>query len=111
MKDVWQMKLYVLDFVIQTLLWVYTNNTIRGACYSVQFITCTAQKPTIHQVTIMSATSKTVLLPGRNHLLTIGTDDPILIIARTYACTVRCILLYILRCMQESKKHLSFTHF
>ena len=33
-------------------------------------------KPTIHQVTTMLATSKNVLLTGRNHLLTTGTDDP-----------------------------------
>ena len=31
---------------------------------------------TIHQVTIMLTTSKNVLFPGHNHLLTTGTDDP-----------------------------------
>ena len=39
----------------------------------------TAQKKTnstIHQVSTMLATSKNVLFPGCNHLLTIGTDDP-----------------------------------
>ena len=34
------------------------------------------QKATIHQVTTMLATSKNVLFPGHNHLLTIGADDP-----------------------------------
>ena len=31
---------------------------------------------TIHQVTTILATSKTVLFPGHNHLLTTGTYDP-----------------------------------
>ena len=34
------------------------------------------KKNTIHQVTIMLATSKNVLFPGNNHLLTTGADDP-----------------------------------
>ena len=33
---------------------------------------------TIHQVTTVLATSKNVLLPGHNHMLTTGTDDMIL---------------------------------
>ena len=37
---------------------------------------CTAQKNTIHQGTTMLTTSKNVLFPGHNHLLTIGADDP-----------------------------------
>ena len=32
----------------------------------------------IHQVTTMLATSKNVLFPGHNHLLTTGADDPML---------------------------------
>ena len=36
-----------------------------------------AQKATIHQVTNMLGTStKNVLFPGQNHLLTTGTNDP-----------------------------------
>ena len=35
-----------------------------------------AQKLTIHQITTMLATSKTVLFPGHNHLLTTDADDP-----------------------------------
>ena len=37
-----------------------------------------AKKATIDQVTTMLAwaTSKNVLFPGHNHLLTTGTDDP-----------------------------------
>ena len=34
------------------------------------------KKATMHQVTTMLATSKTVLFPGHNHLLTTGTDNP-----------------------------------
>ena len=30
----------------------------------------------MHQVATMLATSKNVLFPGHNHLLTTGTDDP-----------------------------------
>ena len=33
------------------------------------------KEATIHQVTTMLATSKNVLFPGHNHLLTTGTDD------------------------------------
>ena len=35
----------------------------------------TAQKATIHQVTTILATSKNVLFPSHNHLLTTGADD------------------------------------
>ena len=38
-------------------------------------VICT-KKATIHQVTTMLATSKNVVFPGHNHLLTIGIDDP-----------------------------------
>ena len=34
------------------------------------------KKATIHLVTTMLVTSKNVLFPGHNHLLTTGTDDP-----------------------------------
>ena len=34
------------------------------------------EKNTIHQVATMLATSKNVIFPGHNHLLTSGTDDP-----------------------------------
>ena len=34
------------------------------------------KKPTIYQVTIMLATSKSVVFPGHNYLLTTGADDP-----------------------------------
>ena len=33
------------------------------------------KKATIHQVTTMLATSKNVLFPGHNHLLTTSADD------------------------------------
>ena len=38
-------------------------------------INCTQTKATIHQVTTMLATSKHVIFPGHNPLLTTGTDD------------------------------------
>ena len=34
------------------------------------------KKATIYQVTTMPATSKNVLFPGPNHLLTTSADDP-----------------------------------
>ena len=34
------------------------------------------RKAAIHPVTTMLATSKNVLFPGHNHLLTTGADDP-----------------------------------
>ena len=37
-----------------------------------------SEKATIHQVTTMLATSKIVLFPGHNHLLTTSADDPTL---------------------------------
>ena len=40
------------------------------------------KKATIRQVITMLATSKNVLFPGHNHLLTTGTDDPSLAGAR-----------------------------
>ena len=36
------------------------------------------KKQTIHQITTMLATSKSVLFPGHNHMITTGTDDPTL---------------------------------
>ena len=38
------------------------------------------KKAIMHQVSTMLDASKNVLFPGHNHLLTIGTDDPSLII-------------------------------
>ena len=43
------------------------------------------KKAAIHKVTTMLATSKNVLFPGHNHLLTTGTDDLTLIITRASA--------------------------
>ena len=40
------------------------------------WINLIAQKATIHQVTTKLATSKNVLFPRHNHLLTTGADDP-----------------------------------
>ena len=49
-------------------LLLHVSNATSLECY-------TAQKATIHQLTTMQSTSKTVLCPGHNHLLTTGTDD------------------------------------
>ena len=46
--------------------------------YSLEFSAALRKKTTIHQVTTMLATSKNVLFPGHNHLLTTVTDDPTL---------------------------------
>ena len=40
-----------------------------------EYVGDTAQKATIQQVTITLGTSKNVLFPGPNHLLTTGADD------------------------------------
>ena len=37
-----------------------------------------AKKATIHKLPTMLSTSKNVLVPGHNHLLTTGTDEPTL---------------------------------
>ena len=39
----------------------------------------------MHQLTTMLATSKKVLFPGHNHLLTTGADDFTLIIAQVFS--------------------------
>ena len=44
---------------------------------------------TIHKVTTMLATSKNVLFPGHNHVLTTGTDDPSL--AGTWAIIIKVL--------------------
>ena len=41
-------------------------------------LTALCKKATIHQLTIMLATSKNVPLLGMNHLLTTSADDPTL---------------------------------
>ena len=47
--------------------------------YTIHFaLRHSAKKATIHQVTTMLATSKNVLFPGHNNLLTTGADDPTL---------------------------------
>ena len=45
--------------------------------YKHSYMHCT-KKATIHHVTTMLVTSKNVIFPGYNHLLTTGTDDPTL---------------------------------
>ena len=43
-----------------------------------QMDTITTQKATVHQLTTMLSTSKNVLFPGHNHLLTTGAGNLIL---------------------------------
>ena len=45
------------------------------SCPAGMLDTTALKKTTTHQVTTMLATSKNVLFPGHNHLLTTGTDD------------------------------------
>ena len=51
------------------------------------------EKATVYQVTTMLTTSKSVLFPGHNHLLSTGTDDPTLIIARAPASEGSSVLV------------------
>ena len=46
-----------------------------GSTFNLLEPSIAAQKNNIQQVTTMLATSKHVLFPGHNHLLTTGTDD------------------------------------
>ena len=62
---------------------LHRNTQVSVRKWSVECVT--AQKASIHQVTTMLATSKNVLSPGHNHLLTTGTDDLTLIIAQAPA--------------------------
>ena len=56
---------------------MYTNKYAICDSISEMFVIL-PPKATIHQVTTMLATSKNVLFPSHNHLLTTGTDDPTL---------------------------------
>ena len=65
---------------------------ISGICYHSKLIIYSlaadvslCKKATIHQVTTMLAITKNALSIGHNNLLTTGTDDPRLIIARVPA--------------------------
>ena len=50
-------------------------------CYS-------ANKATIHRLTTMLSTSKNILFPGHNYLLTTGSDDPILQLSPKHQLTI-----------------------
>ena len=52
--------------------------TRKWRTHGVDMMHNTAQKATIQQLTTMLATSKNVLFAGYNHLLTTGTDDPLI---------------------------------
>ena len=57
----------------------YISRDEQTATHTGQTIYC-ATKTTIHQLTTMLTTSKNVLFPGHNHLLTTGIDDPTLLL-------------------------------
>ena len=57
---------------------VLTNGRIVRHTHThvVKNVTYTGQTATIHQLTTMLSTSKNILFPGHNHLLTTSGDDP-----------------------------------
>ena len=55
--------------------WVHNTSSL-GRIHSTELTLC--KKTTIHQVITMLSTSKNVLFPGHNHLLTTSTDEPTL---------------------------------
>ena len=57
---------------------------VLASLHSVYIFHC-AKMPLNHHVTTMLATSKNVLFPGHNHLLTTGADDSTLIITQAPA--------------------------
>ena len=75
----WNVEHEILLFVCGIsicLNYQYSMNYTQQSDHSITSMYC--EKATIHQVTTMLATSKNVLFPGHNHLLTTGTDDPTL---------------------------------
>ena len=46
-----------------------------GQAYNSQYSVTLHKKPTIHREATLLATSKNVLFPSPNHLLTTGADD------------------------------------
>ena len=57
---------------------VSTHKDMRTAQVSFCFCVTLGEKATIHQLSTTLSTSKNVLFPGHNHLLTTGADDPTL---------------------------------
>ena len=51
------------------------NSALTTTIVGVLKVRTLRKKATIHQVTTMLATTKNVLFPGHDHLLTTGTDD------------------------------------
>ena len=60
---------------------MYTQKNNNLSTIKQQMSNNTEQKATMQQVTTMIATSKNLLFPSHNHLLTTGADDPTLIIS------------------------------
>ena len=62
---------FYFAYLILTLDFHFSNCSILYSCWH-----SLSKKVTIHQVTTLLATSKNVLFPSLNHLLTNVTDDP-----------------------------------
>ena len=86
--QVWKQLIHEAVFIFQrhaafihhskSLMQTHQHTYIIKGCRAFKRIVLllTEQKATIHQVTTMLATSKNVLFPGHNHLLTTSTKDP-----------------------------------
>ena len=76
------MNIWLNSFVYQPIIWV-GKAISRLLEFELECVTffhemALGKKATIHQVTAMLATSKNVLFPGHNHLLTTSADEPTL---------------------------------
>ena len=65
----------IFQFIAVTDLFFYGSELFSGHTSHRDSL---GKKATVHQVTTMLSTSKNVLFPGHNHLLTTGADDPTL---------------------------------
>ena len=69
---------WLVMLVIRAITREVHADTLHSMQLSAGTFTTKKQQLTIHQVISMLATSKDILFPGHNHLLTTGTDDPTL---------------------------------
>ena len=54
---------------------IYEQNQTNSSFNTTLYCITQYKKNTIYQLTTMLSTSKNILFPGHNHLLTTGTDD------------------------------------
>ena len=83
-QEMWCYGLLCLDFTMNyciVALQNFCHNFMHGLWQMFTYLNC-AKKATIHQLTKMLATSKNVLFPAHDHLLTTGANDPSLAGAR-----------------------------